>query len=58
MLLRTDLTDKHWGADAYLYHSPFLAGDGARWFVEEGVKAVGFDCLQEEEVKKIPQPTT
>ncbi len=54
VLLRTDWSDKHWGADAYLYHSPFLAGDSARWFVEKGVKTVGFDCLQEEEVKKIP----
>ena len=54
VLLRTDFTDKHWSTDHYLYHSPFLAGDGARWFVDKRVKAVGFDCLQEEEVKKIP----
>ena len=54
VLLRTDFTDKFWGADAYLRNSPYLTGDGARWLVDKGVKAAGFDFLQEEEVKKIP----
>ncbi len=53
-LVHTGWSDKHWSSYAYLYHSLFLAGDGARWFVDKKVKAVGFDCLQEEEVKKIP----
>ena len=54
VLLRTDWTDKHWGSEAYLYHSPFLTGDGARWLVDKGAKAAGFDFLQEEEVKNVP----
>jgi kynurenine formamidase len=55
VLLRTDFTDKFWGSDAYLRNSPFLTGDGANWLVDKGVKAAGFDFLQEEEVKKIPE---
>lgn len=55
VLLRTDFTDKFWGSDAYLRNSPFLTGDGAKWLVDKGVKAAGFDFLQEEEVKKIPE---
>ncbi len=54
VLLRTDFTDKFWGSDAYLRHSPYLTGEGARWLVDKGAKAAGFDFLQEEEVKKIP----
>lgn len=54
VLIHTGWTDAHWSSDHYLYHSPFLTGDGARWLVDKKVKAAGFDSLQEEEVKKIP----
>lgn len=54
VLIRTDWSDKTWGSAAYMFQSPFLTGDGARWCVDKGVKAVGFDFLQEEEVKKSP----
>src|SRR5690606_9917574 len=55
ILIRTDWSDKTWGSDAYLFHSPFLTGDGAQWCVDKGAKMVGFDCLQEEEVKNLPK---
>ena len=53
-LFYTGWSDKYWNSYHYLYRSPFLSGDGARWLVKKKVKAVGFGCLQEEEVEKIP----
>jgi len=53
-LLRTNWSDKKWGSMDYMYQSPFLTADGAEWLVARGVKAAGFDFVQEEEVKRIP----
>jgi kynurenine formamidase len=53
-LLRTDWSDKKWGSMEYMYGSPFLTADAAEWLVARKVKAAGFDFVQEEEVKRIP----
>jgi kynurenine formamidase len=47
-LVRTDWAARMWGTfpDYYL-HSPYCAPEAARWLVERGVKAVGFDCFSE-----------
>ncbi len=54
VLLHTGWSDQKWGATEYMYASPFLTGDGAKWLVDRRVKAVGFDFVQEEDVKHIP----
>jgi kynurenine formamidase len=48
VLVRTDWTEKMWGnfPDYYL-QSPYCDPAAARWLVERGVKAVGFDCFSE-----------
>src|SRR6266542_255453 len=47
-LVRTDWTERMWGTfpDYYL-HSPYCAPEAARWLVEHGAKAIGFDCFSE-----------
>jgi len=47
-LVRTDWTERMWGnfPDYYL-HSPYCDPDAARWLVERGVRAIGFDCFSE-----------
>lgn len=42
------LLNTGWGlrrakTDEWLYHSPFLAPDGAQWLVEHGIRGVGID---------------
>ena len=48
VLVRTDWTERMWGnfPDYYL-HSPYCAPEAARWLVERGAKAIGFDCFSE-----------
>jgi kynurenine formamidase len=48
VLVRTDWTEKMWGnfPDYYL-HSPYCAPEAARWLVERGARAIGFDCFSE-----------
>jgi kynurenine formamidase len=47
-LVRTDWTERMWGAfpDYYL-QSPFCDPKAAQWLIDQGVKAVGFDCFSE-----------
>lgn len=47
-LIRTDWSDRMWGSfpDYYL-RSPYCPPETARWLVDRGVKAVGFDCFSE-----------
>ncbi len=48
VLVRTDWTDRHWGNfPTYYEDSPYCAPAAAEWLVENGAKAVGFDCFSE-----------
>lgn len=48
ILVRTDWTEKHWGDfPTYYLESPYCTPEAARWLIEKGVRAVGFDCFSE-----------
>jgi arylformamidase len=48
VLVRTDWTEKHWGNfPTYYLESPYCSADAARWLVQHGAKAIGFDCFSE-----------
>jgi kynurenine formamidase len=48
VLVRTDWTDRHWGNfPTYYEDSPYCAPAAAEWLVENGAKAIGFDCFSE-----------
>lgn len=48
VLIRTDWTDEHWGNyPTYYTDSPYCAPEAAEWLVENGAKAIGFDCFSE-----------
>ncbi len=51
-ILRTDWTDRKWGATDFHSDAPFLAGDGARWLVDHEVKAVVYDFPEEEIIRE------
>lgn len=43
VLLATGWGDRRAKSDEWLYHSPFLAPDGAQWLVDRKIRAVGID---------------
>lgn len=43
VLLATGWGDRRAKTDEWLYHSPFLAPDGAQWLVDRKIRAVGID---------------
>lgn len=48
VLLRTDWSDVEWGNyPTYYEDSPYCAPEAAQWLVDNGAKAVGFDCFSE-----------
>lgn len=48
VLVRTDWTEKHWGNfPTYYMESPYCSPAAARWLIDRGAKAVGFDCFSE-----------
>lgn len=48
VLIRTDWTDEEWGNyPRYYSESPYCAPEAATWLVENGAKAIGFDCFSE-----------
>jgi len=48
VLVRTDWTDEEWGNyPTYYEDSPYCSPEAAEWLVENGAKAVGFDCFAE-----------
>ncbi len=48
VLVRTDWTEKHWGDfPAYYLESPYCSPEAARWLIDKGAKAIGFDCFSE-----------
>lgn len=48
VLVRTDWTEKHWGNfPTYYMESPYCTQEAARWLVDAGAKAIGFDCFSE-----------
>jgi kynurenine formamidase len=48
VLMRTDWTEKHWGDfPAYYLDSPYCTPEAARWLIDKGAKAIGFDCFSE-----------
>lgn len=48
VLVRTDWAERMWGTfPAYYLRSPYCEPEAARWLVERGAKAVGFDCFSE-----------
>lgn len=48
VLIRTDWTDREWGNyPTYYEDSPYCAPEAAEWLVENGAKAIGFDCFSE-----------
>src|SRR5207248_1628897 len=48
VLVRTDWTEKMWGIfpDYYL-RSPYCSPQAAQWLVDQGARAIGFDCFSE-----------
>lgn len=48
VLMRTDWTEKHWGDfPTYYLESPYCTPEAARWLIDKGAKAIGFDCFSE-----------
>lgn len=48
VLVRTDWTEKQWGNfPEYYMESPYCTQEAAQWLVDQGVKAIGFDCFSE-----------
>ncbi|GIX47287.1 MAG: hypothetical protein KatS3mg131_1498 [Candidatus Tectimicrobiota bacterium] len=48
VLVRTDWSERQWGNfPTYYLESPYCTPEAATWLVEQGVKAVGFDCFCE-----------
>jgi kynurenine formamidase len=48
VLVRTDWTTKEWGNfPTYYMESPYCSPDAARWMIDRGARAVGFDCFSE-----------
>jgi arylformamidase len=48
VLVRTDWTEKHWGNfPKYYMESPYCTQEAAQWLVDQGAKAIGFDCFSE-----------
>ncbi len=43
VLLATGWGNKRAKSDEWLYHPPYLSPDGAEWFVEQKIRAVGID---------------
>jgi kynurenine formamidase len=53
VLIRTGWSDQAWGEfPRYYVGSPSCTPEAARWLVETGAKAVGFDCFPERAAKK------
>lgn len=48
VLVRTGWTERMWGTfpDYYL-QSPYCSPQAAQWMVDQGAKAIGFDCFSE-----------
>lgn len=48
VLVRTDWTEKQWGNfPTYYLESPYCTPAAAQWLVDQGVRAIGFDCFSE-----------
>ena len=48
VLVRTDWTEKHWGDfPTYYMESPYCSPEAAKYLIDLGAKAVGFDCFSE-----------
>ena len=48
VLVRTDWAEKQWGNfPTYYLESPYCSAEAARWLVDKGAKAIGFDCFSE-----------
>ncbi|MFP8954596.1 cyclase family protein (plasmid) [Natrialbaceae archaeon A-arb3/5] len=48
VLIRTDWTDEQWGNyPTYYEDSPYCAPEAAQWLVDNGAKAIGYDCFSE-----------
>ncbi len=48
VLVRTDWTEKHWGDfPTYYLESPYCLPEAAQWLIDQGAKAIGFDCFSE-----------
>jgi len=48
VLVRTDWTEKHWGNfPMYYMESPYCSPEAAQWLIDQGAKAIGFDCFSE-----------
>lgn len=47
-LVRTDWAEKQWGNfPTYYLQSPYCSAEAAKWLVDRGAKAIGFDCFSE-----------
>ena len=47
VIMHTGWVVQAWGQPNYYVDNPYLTEDGARWLVEQGVKAVAVDCSVE-----------
>lgn len=53
VLVRTGWSDQAWGDfPRYYVGSPSCSPEAAKWLVETGAKAIGFDCFPERAAKK------
>ncbi len=53
VLVRTGWSDRAWGDfPRYYVESPACTPEAARWLVNTGAKAIGFDCFPERAAKK------
>ena len=53
VLIRTGWSDRAWGDfPRYYVESPACTPEAARWLVDTGAKAIGFDCFPERAAKK------
>ena len=48
VLVRSDWTEKQWGNwPTYYLDSPWCTPEAAQWLVDNGARAIGFDCFSE-----------
>ena len=53
VLVRTDWSDEAWGDfPRYFMESPYCEPEAARWLIDKGAKAVGFDCFSEHSARR------
>jgi kynurenine formamidase len=55
VLVRTDWS-RHWGTDRYFAPNPFLTADACELLVQAGVRFVGIDSLNIDDIEDLARP--